>query len=81
MSLILLFPALENIVKAAIKFIDKKKPNNSPDPDTQSSLHELTAALALGQDITADRCPAGKNRYVRRPAFLKADQRNHDPCR
>jgi len=39
----------ENIVKAAIKFIDKKKPNNSRDPDTQSSLHELTAALALAR--------------------------------
>jgi len=39
----------ENIVKAAIKFIDKKKPNNSQDPDTQSSLHELTAALAIAR--------------------------------
>ncbi len=39
---------LESIVKAAIKFIDKQKPT-SPGPDAQSSLHELTAALALAR--------------------------------
>jgi putative hemolysin len=40
---------LENIVKAANKFIVKKLPNNSSVSDTQSSLHELTAALALAR--------------------------------
>jgi len=40
---------MESIVKAAIKFIDKKKPNNKQDPDTQSSLYELTAALSLAR--------------------------------
>jgi len=39
---------MEYIVKSAIKFIDKKKPINSPN-DTQSSLFELTAALALAR--------------------------------
>jgi len=38
--------SMEYIVKSAIKFIDKKKPINNPGPDTQRSLHELTAALA-----------------------------------
>ncbi len=41
--------SMENIVKAAIKFIDAKKTNNSPGPDTQSSLHELTAALSVAR--------------------------------
>ncbi len=41
--------ALENIVKAANKFISKRLPNNSSVADTQSSLHELTAALALAR--------------------------------
>ena len=41
--------SMENIVKAAIKFIDKHKPNNNPSSDTQSSLHELTAALSLAR--------------------------------
>ena len=40
---------MESIVKAAIKFINKKKPINSPNADTQSSLYELTAALALAR--------------------------------
>lgn len=40
---------LENIVKAANKFIGKKLPNNSQVSDTQSSLYELTAALALAR--------------------------------
>ena len=40
---------LENIVKAANKFIGKKLPNNSTVPDTQSSLYELTAALSLAR--------------------------------
>ena len=40
---------MELIVKSAIKFIDMKKPVNSSNPDTQSSLHELTAALALAR--------------------------------
>ena len=41
--------SLENIVKAANKFIGKKLPNNGPVSDTQSSLHELTAALSLAR--------------------------------
>jgi putative hemolysin len=41
--------SMENIVKAAIKFIDKRKPVNTSGPDTQRSLHELTAALALAR--------------------------------
>ncbi len=41
--------SLENIVKAANKFIGKKLPNNSPVADTQSSLHELTAALSVAR--------------------------------
>ncbi|MBF0571107.1 MAG: HlyC/CorC family transporter [Candidatus Omnitrophica bacterium] len=41
--------SLEYIVKSAIKFIDKKKPINSPTSDPQSSLHELTAALSLAR--------------------------------
>jgi putative hemolysin len=41
--------AMENIVKTAIKFIEKKNPNQAPSVDTQSSLHELTAALALAR--------------------------------
>jgi putative hemolysin len=41
--------SMENIVKAAIKFIDKNKPNNNPNFDAQSSLHELTAALLLAR--------------------------------
>jgi len=40
---------LENIVKVAIKLIEKTKPNNNSKPDTQSSLHELTAALSLAR--------------------------------
>jgi len=40
---------MEFIVKSAIKFIDKKKPLSSQGPDTQSSLHELTAALSLAR--------------------------------
>jgi len=40
---------MEYIVKSAIKFIDKKKPINNPGPDTQRSLHELTAALAIAR--------------------------------
>ena len=40
---------MENIVKGAIKFIDKKKPFNNSKTDTQSSLHELTAALAIAR--------------------------------
>ena len=40
---------MENIVKAAITFIDQQKPNNSTAPDTQSSLHELSAALAIAR--------------------------------
>ena len=41
--------SLENIVKAANRFIGKIIPNNSPVSDTQSSLHELTAALSLAR--------------------------------
>jgi len=41
--------SLENIVKAANKFIGKKLPNNNPVSDTQSSLHELTAALSVAR--------------------------------
>jgi len=41
--------SMEYIVKSAIKFIDMKKPINSQDPDTQSSLYELTAALSLAR--------------------------------
>ncbi len=41
--------SMEFIVKGAIKFIDKNKPVNSPKADTQSSLYELTAALALAR--------------------------------
>ena len=40
---------LENIVKAANKFIGKKLPNNGPVSDTQSSLYELTAALSVAR--------------------------------
>jgi putative hemolysin len=40
---------MENIVKTGIKFIEKKKPNKNPNTDTQSSLHELTAALSLAR--------------------------------
>jgi len=39
----------ENIVKAAIKFIDKNKRIDAPTQDVQSSLHELTAALSLAR--------------------------------
>jgi putative hemolysin len=41
--------SLENIVKAANKFIGKKLPNNSPISDTQSNLYELTAALSVAR--------------------------------
>jgi len=41
--------SMEYIVKAAIKFIDKNKKINSPRSDAQSSLYELTAALALAR--------------------------------
>lgn len=41
--------SMENIVKAAIKFISKKTQNNTSTTDTQSSLHELTAALSLAR--------------------------------
>ena len=41
--------SLEYIVKSAIKFIDKNKTINSPTSDAQSSLHELTAALAIAR--------------------------------
>ena len=41
--------SLENIVKAANKFIGKKLPNNSPVSDTQSNLYELTAALSVAR--------------------------------
>jgi putative hemolysin len=41
--------SLEFIVKTANKFIGKNLPNNSPVPDTQSSLYELTAALSLAR--------------------------------
>jgi len=41
--------SMEYIVKAAIKFIDQKKPIDNPNPDAQSSLHELTAALSLAR--------------------------------
>ena len=41
--------SLENIVKAANKFIGKKMPNNTSTADTQSSLYELTAALSLAR--------------------------------
>ena len=40
---------MENIVKSSIKFIGSKTPNNSATSDTQSSLHELTAALSLAR--------------------------------
>ena len=40
---------MESIVKRAITFIDKKKPLNSPNTDTQSSLYELSAALSLAR--------------------------------
>jgi len=40
---------MEYIVKSAIKFIDKKRPIHDSSPDTQSSLHELTAALSLAR--------------------------------
>jgi putative hemolysin len=39
----------ESIVKTAIAFIETKKPNTTPSPDAQSSLHELTAALSLAR--------------------------------
>ena len=41
--------SLENIVKAANKFIGKKLPNNGPISDTQSNLYELTAALSVAR--------------------------------
>jgi putative hemolysin len=41
--------SLENIVKAANKFIGKKLPNDSPVSDTQSNLYELTAALSVAR--------------------------------
>jgi len=41
--------ALENIVKAAIQFIARIMPQKSTGPNTQSSLHELTAALSLAR--------------------------------
>jgi putative hemolysin len=41
--------SLENIVKTGIRLIDSKKTNKIPDTDTQSSLHELTAALSLAR--------------------------------
>ncbi|MBF0504154.1 MAG: HlyC/CorC family transporter [Candidatus Omnitrophica bacterium] len=44
-----LVSSLENIVKTAIQFISKKIPADSSGPDTQSSLHELTAALSLAR--------------------------------
>ena len=40
---------LENIVKAAMGFIDRKRTKNTNDHDTQSSLYELTAALSLAR--------------------------------
>jgi len=40
---------MENIVKAAIKFIDKKRPISSAGPDTKRSLYELTTALSLAR--------------------------------
>ena len=40
---------LENIVKTAMSLIEKNKLNNKPNADTQSSLHELTAALSLAR--------------------------------
>ena len=40
---------MENIVKAAIRFIDKKKTKKNALDDPLSSLHELTAALALAR--------------------------------
>jgi putative hemolysin len=41
--------SLENIVKAANKFIGKKLPNNSSVSDTQSNLYELTAAILVAR--------------------------------
>ncbi len=41
--------SMENIVKAAIRFIGRKTPNTNSTSDTQSSLHELTAALSLAR--------------------------------
>lgn len=41
--------ALESIVKAANKFIGRNMPNSPAVSDTQSSLYELTAALALAR--------------------------------
>jgi putative hemolysin len=41
--------SLEYIVKSAMKLIDKTKTINSPNADAQSSLHELTAALAIAR--------------------------------
>jgi len=40
---------MENTVKAAIKFIERKTPDNRATTDTQSGLHELTAALSLAR--------------------------------
>ena len=40
---------LENIVKTAIKFIDKAKKNNRTKPDAQGSMYELRAALSLAR--------------------------------
>jgi len=40
---------LENIVKTAIKLIDKMKKNKRTTPDTQSSMYELKAALSLAR--------------------------------
>lgn len=40
---------LENIVKAAIRYIDKKAPRKAATADAQGSLHELTAAISLAR--------------------------------
>jgi putative hemolysin len=40
---------LENIVKTANKFIGEKMRHKSPEPDTRSSLFELTAALSIAR--------------------------------
>ena len=73
---------LESIVKAANKFIGKKMPNKSHVADHQSSLYELTAALALARTSRLIGAQQEKIVYVRGPAFLKADQRHyHFSCR
>lgn len=42
--------ALENIVKAAMRFLSRKIPgSNSPAGDATSTLHELTAAISLAR--------------------------------